>query len=61
MRGGTIVGEHDVIFAGNNEIVTLTHTATSKEIFAEGAVKAAKYLASKTPGMYNMNSLIKEI
>ncbi len=61
VRGGTIVGEHDVIFAGNNELVTLSHTATSKEIFAEGAVKAAKYLASKTPGMYNMNSLIKEI
>lgn len=61
VRGGTIVGEHDVIFAGNNEVVTLSHLATSKEIFAEGAVKAAKYLASKSAGMYNMNSLIKEI
>jgi len=61
IRGGTIVGEHDVIFAGNNEVVTLSHLATSKEIFAEGAVKAAKYLALKPAGMYNMNSLIKEI
>lgn len=61
VRGGTIVGEHDVIFAGNNEVVTLSHLATSKEIFAEGAVKAAKYLAGKMPGMYNMNSLIKEL
>ena len=61
VRGGTIVGEHDVIFAGNNEVVTLSHLATSKEIFAEGAVKAAKYLAGKKPGLYNMNSLIKEI
>ena len=61
IRGGTIVGEHDVIFAGNNEVVTLSHLATSKEIFAEGAVKAAKYLAGKKPGLYNMDSLIKEL
>ena len=61
VRGGTIVGEHDVIFAGNNEVVTLSHLATGKEIFAEGAVKVAKYIAGKEPGMYNMNSLIKEI
>lgn len=61
VRGGTIVGEHDVIFAGNNEVVTLSHLATSKEIFAEGAVKAAKYLAEKKPGLYNMDSLIKEL
>ena len=61
VRGGTIVGEHDVIYAGNNEVVTLSHLATSKEIFAEGAVKAAKYLAGKPAGFYNMDSLIKEI
>lgn len=61
VRGGTIVGEHDVIFAGNNEVVTLSHLATSKEIFAEGAIKAAKYLATKNAGLYNMDSLIKEI
>ena len=61
VRGGTIVGEHDVIFAGNNEVVTLSHLATSKEMFAEGAVKAAKYLANKEAGLYNMDSLIKEL
>ncbi len=61
IRGGTIVGEHDVIFAGNNEVVTLSHLATSKEIFAEGAVKAAKYLKGKPAGLYNMNSMINEI
>ena len=61
VRGGTIVGEHDVIFAGNNEVVTLSHLATSKEIFAEGAVKAAKYLAGKPAGLYSMNSMINEI
>lgn len=61
IRGGTIVGEHDVIFAGNNEVVTLSHLATSKEIFAEGAVKAAKYLYNKKAGLYNMDSLIKEL
>ena len=61
IRGGTIVGEHDVIFAGNNEVVTLSHLATSREIFAEGAVKAAKYMYKKSVGFYNMNSMINEI
>ena len=58
VRGGTIVGEHEVIFAGNNETVTLTHTATSREIFANGALKAAAYLAGKPAGLYNMSDLI---
>lgn len=58
VRGGTIVGEHEVIFAGNNEIVSLTHTATSREIFANGALKAAAYLAGKPAGLYNMSDLI---
>ena len=58
IRGGTIVGEHEVIFAGNNETVTLTHTATSREIFANGALKAAAYLAGKPAGLYNMSDLI---
>lgn len=60
IRGGTIVGEHDVIFAGNDEIVEIKHTAMSKEIFAEGAVKAAKFVAGKAAGMYNMAQLIEE-
>lgn len=60
VRGGTIVGEHEVIFAGNDEIVEIKHTAMSKEIFAEGAVKAAKFLVGKDAGMYNMAQLIEE-
>lgn len=61
VRGGTIVGEHDVIYAGNNEVVTLSHLATSREIFAEGAVKAAKYMYKKSVGLYNMNSMINDL
>ncbi len=58
MRGGTIVGDHSVIFAGNDEIIEISHTATSKEIFAVGALRAAKFIHDKTPGLYNMNDLI---
>ena len=58
IRGGTIVGEHEVLFAGHNEMITLTHTATSREIFANGALKAAVYLAKKDAGLYNMSDLI---
>ncbi len=61
VRGGTIVGEHDVIFAGNNEIITLSHTATSREIFASGALRAAKFMVGKSAGMYSMTDLINEI
>lgn len=60
VRGGTIVGEHDVIFAGNDEIIEIKHTAMSKEIFAEGAVKAAKFLVGKPSGKYDMTQLIEE-
>ena len=58
VRGGTIVGEHEVIFAGNNEIVSLKHTAMSREIFANGALRAAEYLVGKAAGSYNMSDLI---
>ncbi len=58
IRGGTIVGEHEVIFAGNNEMVSLTHTATSREVFATGALRAAIYLAPKSAGLYDMSDLI---
>ncbi len=61
VRGGTIVGDHSVIFAGNDEIIEINHTATSKEIFAVGALKAALFLASKQPGLYSMTDLIAEI
>ena len=54
VRGGSIVGDHDVIFAGLDEVITLSHTAYSRSIFAKGAVTAAKFLAGKEPGMYGM-------
>lgn len=58
VRGGTIVGEHEVIFAGRDEVVTLTHTAYSKEIFAVGAVNGALFLVGKPAGLYSMADLI---
>ena len=58
VRGGTIVGDHDVIFAGADEVVTFSHTAYSKAVFGKGAVQAAKFLAGKPAGMYNMSDVI---
>ncbi len=58
IRGGTIVGEHEVVFAGRDEILTLTHQATSKDIFAVGAVKAGVFLKGKGAGLYDMSMLI---
>lgn len=58
VRGGTIVGEHTVMFIGEDEIVEIKHTALSRNIFAEGAVKAAAFLLGKKPGMYDMNDYI---
>ncbi len=60
VRGGTIVGDHDVIFAGTDEVITFSHTAYSKSVFAKGAVQAAKFLSGKTSGMYNMSHVIEE-
>lgn len=59
VRGGTIVGEHDVIFAGRDEVITLSHSAGSKQVFAAGAVKASKFVAGKPAGLYDMNDVIK--
>lgn len=59
LRGGTIVGEHEVIFAGQDEIIELNHRAMSKEIFAVGAVKAAKYLCGKPAGFYTMKDVMQ--
>ena len=59
VRGGTIVGEHEAIFAGENEIVTISHSAASREIFATGALRAAVYLAKKGKGLYNMTDMIE--
>lgn len=59
VRGGTIVGEHTVLFAGTDEVIEIKHSAASKEIFAVGALKAAKFMKGKEAGMYSMNDLIK--
>ena len=58
IRGGNIVGEHDVIYAGNFETITLSHQATDRSVFANGAVKAAKYIATKKVGLFNMSDMI---
>ena len=58
IRCGNIIGEHEIMFAGNNEIIELKHTALSREVFAQGALKAALYLYGKEPKMYDMNSML---
>ena len=58
VRGGSIVGEHEVIFAGTDEVVTISHTAYSRAIFGKGALAAAKFLAGKKPGLYGMQDVI---
>ncbi len=58
VRGGTIVGEHEVIFAGTDEVIEIKHTAYSRAVFAKGAMSAAKFLKGKTSGRYNMSDVI---
>lgn len=60
VRGGSIVGEHDVIFAGADEVITFSHTAYSRAVFGKGAVEAAKFLAGKAAGLYNMGDVINK-
>lgn len=60
VRGGTIVGEHEIIFAGHDEIITLSHSAQSKEVFAVGAVNAAVFLRNKGAGLYDMGDLLEQ-
>ena len=60
VRGGSIVGEHEILFAGNDEFISLTHRATSKEVFAVGALKAAKFLKEQKPGLYDMAALLSD-
>ena len=60
VRGGTIVGEHEVMFAGEDEIITITHSARSKRVFAVGAIRAAKFLNGKAAGRYEMKDLLAE-
>jgi len=60
VRAGTITGEHEVIFAGSDEIIEIKHTATSRNVFANGALSAAKFLLNKPNGLYNMSDLVNE-
>ena len=59
LRGGTIVGEHSVLFCGEDEIIEIKHTAMSKKIFAMGALKAARFLVGKEAGLYTMKDIFK--
>ena len=61
VRGGTIVGEHDVLFAGKDEVITLSHSATSREVFATGAMRAAHFMQGKPAGFYNMDDVINAL
>lgn len=58
VRGGNIVGDHDVIFAGAGEVIEINHKAISRDVFAHGAIKAAEFLVGQKPGMYNMDNII---
>lgn len=58
LRGGTIVGEHEIVFAGRDEVISLSHSAASKEVFAVGAVNAAVFISGKVPGLYSMADMI---
>ena len=61
VRGGTIVGEHEVIFAGKDEVITISHSAASREIFAAGALRAATFMKDKKAGLYDMSALIAQM
>ncbi len=60
IRGGNIIGEHEVMFCGNDEIITISHSATSRELFAEGALRAAEFVITKQKGFYTMKELLQE-
>lgn len=60
IRGGTIVGEHDIIFAGHDEVITLSHSAASKEVFANGSINAAIFLSQKENGLFDMSDLLAD-
>ena len=60
IRGGTIVGEHEVLFAGPDECISVKHIASSKRVFAEGSINAAMFLVGKEPGLYNMTDLLAD-
>ena len=58
VRGGDIVGDHEVLFAGNYEVVNLSHRAYDRAVFAEGAVRATKWIVTQKPGIYGMNEVL---
>lgn len=59
IRGGTIVGDHEVIFAGDDEVITLSHSASSRNLFAAGALRAIRFLSRQRPGLYSMESIVQ--
>lgn len=61
VRGGTIVGEHEVLFCGKDEVITLSHSASSREVFATGALRAAHFMAGKPAGFYNMDDVVNTL
>ena len=61
IRGGTIVGEHEVLFAGHDEVLTVSHAAYSKDVFADGAIQAALFLCEQKPGFYDMSAILRNI
>ena len=61
VRGGSIVGEHEVLFCGPDEVITLSHSAASRGVFANGAINAAVYLAGRKPGLYTMADLLGDL
>ena len=61
VRGGTIVGTHEVLFAGTDETISIIHEASSREVFAAGAIRAAVWLSGKDPGMYDMQAMLSQI
>lgn len=61
LRGGSIVGEHTIIYAGENERIEITHRVSSRDVFAQGALRAAKYIADKSPGLYSMQDVLEGV
>ena len=61
VRGGTIVGEHEVMFCGKDEVITLSHSAASREVFATGALRAAHFMTGKPAGLYNMDHVVESL
>ena len=61
IRGGTIIGDHEVLFAGNNELIEIKHSAQSRGVFANGALRAAEFIVDQKPGLYDMKNLVESV